>query len=107
MDISTFQRWWAAERGEVLIFWALVVQAQFHQHASIPPWNPTRTDQVRTKQSTGDQALLLWNPKAFEMLSDQYVSSWHGLVVCQTEGAICCEGKDLNYWLCLGPKTEP
>ena len=49
MDISTFQRWRAAERGEVLIFWALVVQAQFHQHASIPPWNPTRTDQVQTK----------------------------------------------------------
>ena len=62
MDISTFQRWRAAERGEVLIFWALVVQAQFHQHASIPPWNPTSTDQVQTKQSTDDQALLLWNP---------------------------------------------
>ena len=75
--------------------------------ASIPPWNPTRTDQVQTKQSTDDQALLLRNPKAFEMRSDQYVSSGHDLVVCQTEGAICCEGKDLNYWLCLGPKTEP
>ena len=47
MDISTFQRWRAAERGEVLIFWALVVQAQFHQLATIPPWNPTRTDQAK------------------------------------------------------------